>query len=177
MFRSWLLSLFSIGIILATICSSSTVVASGDMEEPERITQDEALKQALEIFEGMSPEEMEETILEMMQLVGNDDPETKAELELLLNELIPQIKSQSNLDQMVQDDELAVATQDALRMLKGSNWDEIWAKQDIILEGVLASGQLTPESAALYRSDEEAWKEELKFIWDQLQKQAAEAEL
>jgi hypothetical protein len=112
-----------------------------------------------------------------MQLVGNDDPETKAELELILNELLPQIKSQSNLDQMVQDDELAVATQDALRSLQGSNWDEIWAKQDVILEGVLASGQLTQESAALFRSDDEAWKEELKFIWDQLQQQAAEAEL
>ncbi|KAL3936244.1 MAG: hypothetical protein SGBAC_008402 [Bacillariaceae sp.] len=125
----------------------------------------------------MSPEEMEETILELIQMVGNDDPETKAELEVLLNELIPQIKSQSNLNQMAQDDELAVATQDALRMLKGSNWDEIWGKQDIILEGVLASGQLSPEDAALYRSDEKAWKEQLKFIWDQLQQQAAEAEL
>ena len=147
------------------------------VEEPERISTDEAVLQAMEIFAGMSPEEMEDTIMELIQMLGDGDPETKAELEVLLNELIPQIKSESNLNQMVQDDELAVATNDALRMLKGSNWDEIWAKQDVILEGVLASGHLTAEDAARFRTDEDAWKEELQFIWGQLQKQAAEAEL
>lgn len=148
-----------------------------DVEEPERISSDEAVLQAMEIFAGMSPEEMEETILELMNMIGDSDPETKAELELLLSELIPKIKSESSLNQMVQDDELAVATQDALKMLKGSNWDEIWANQDLILDGVLDSGKLTPEDAARFKTDENAWKEELQFIWNQLQKQAAEAEL
>ena len=72
---------------------------------------------------------------------------------------------------------LAIVTQDALKMLKGSSWDEIWAQQEVILEGVLASGHLTAEDAALLRSDEEAWKDELMFIWEQLEHQAAEAEL
>lgn len=146
-------------------------------EAPETMSIDDAVLQALEIFEGMSPEEMEETIVELMQMVGDEDPETKADLQALLDELLPQIKSTSNLHQMVQDDELAVATQDALKMLKGSSWDEIWAQQEVILEGVLASGHLTAEDAARLRSDEEAWKDELMFIWEQLEHQAAEAEL
>jgi hypothetical protein len=135
------------------------------------------LKQMAELFEGMSPEEMEETIIELMQQVGDDDPETKAQLETLLNELVPELKSQSNLKQMAEDDEVAAATQDALRLLSGSNWDDLWEKQDVVLEGVLSSGQLTPEDEALFRSDQTAWKEQLRWIWDELQKQAAETEL
>jgi hypothetical protein len=148
-------------------------------EEDDRISlsDDKELLDALEIFQGMSPEEMEETIIELMQQVGDDDPETKAELETLLNELVPELKSQSNLKQMAEDDEVAAATQDALRLLSGSNWDDLWEKQDVVLEGVLSSGQLTPEDEALFRSDQTAWKEQLRWIWDELQKQAAETEL
>lgn len=142
------------------------------------MSDDQELLDALEIFQGMSPEEMEETIVELLQHIGDDDPDTKAELETLLTEVLPQLKFQSNLKEMTEDDELAAATQDALRLLSGAtSWDDIWEKQDVILEGVIASGQLTPEDVALFKSDENEWKAQLKFIWDELQKQAAEAEL
>jgi hypothetical protein len=134
--------------------------------------------EAMEIFAGMSPEEMEETVKQLMMVVG-DDPETQAELEQLL-EQIPKMKQQqqqsggegSNLDQMVKDDEVAAATQDALRLLLNSDWESVWENQDVILEGVVASGQLDPEDAAYLKTDQSAWKKQLRFIWDELQKQA-----
>eukprot|EP00980_Cylindrotheca_fusiformis_P011386 scaffold2638_cov114-Cylindrotheca_fusiformis.AAC.14 len=149
------------------------------------LSEDEELVEALEIFQRMSPEEMEETVLELMKQM-DDDPDGRAELESLLNDILPELKlqqqqdqdqqqQQQNLKQMIEEDEIAVATQDALRLLSGSSWEDLWAKQDIVLEGVLNSGQLTPEDAALFKSDKAAWKEQLKFIWDELQKQAAAA--
>jgi hypothetical protein len=127
----------------------------------------------MSIFQGMSPEEKKETIGELLEILG-DDSETKADLERLLGEVFPDIESNSDLKKITQDDELAPATHDALRLLKGSSWEAIWEKQDIILEGVLASGQLSPEDAAKFETDEAAWEKELRFIWDELQKQAAE---
>ena len=145
------------------------------MAQTASLAEDQELLNAMEIFAGMSPTEMEETVRQLMDTLGMDDPETLAELNKIL-ELIPQMKADdrggSNLQQMAQDDELAVATEDALRLLGNSNWDEIWDKQDVILEAVLASGQLSPEDAARFKTDESAWKKELRFIWDELQKQA-----
>ena len=45
--------------------------------------------------------------------------------------------------------------------------------QDVILEAVLESGKLSPEDAATYKTDINAWEKELKFIYDELQRQAA----
>ena len=140
---------------------------------------DDELLNAMEIFAGMSKVEMEETIREMIELVGRDDHETIAELEKLLHELIPMIDDDNkddknqNLKQMIQDDELKKATHDALTLLSGSSWDYVWENQQLILEGVLQSGQLSPEDAALYKADEAAWEKELKFIFNELQKQAS----
>lgn len=139
--------------------------------EQASLADDPELVQAMEIFAGMSPQEMEETVRQLMEVVGND-PETIAELKSIL-EMIPQIESASNLEQMTQDDELAAATEDALRLLGGTNWDAIWEKQEDILKAVLASGQLTPEDAATFKTDQSAWEKELKFIWGELQKQAS----
>ena len=135
----------------------------------------------MEIFAGMSKVEMEETIREMIELVGHDDQETIAELEKLLNDLIPMIDNNDdnpnnhpnnyNIKQMIHDDELKKATQDALMLLSGSSWDYIWENQGLILDGVLQSGQLSPKDAALYKTDKVAWEKELKFIYNELQKQ------
>lgn len=152
-------------------------LAQGEEDDRINLSDDKELLDALEIFQGMSPEEMEETILDLMEQMGDDDPESKAVLVSLLNDLLPDLKSQSNLKEMAEDDEVAAATQEALRLLSGSNWDDLWEKQEFILEGVLASGQLHPDDEALYKSDPTAWKEQLRLIWDELQKQAAETEL
>jgi hypothetical protein len=144
--------------------STQQVGADSSLEE------DHELLAALEIFGGMSPEEMIETVTQMMSVIG-DDPETQAELKKIL-ELLPMIQSDSTLLQMAKDDEVAAATNDALRMIGDSDWDTVWEMQDVILEAVLESGQLSADDAASFKTDEAAWKEELKFIYDELQKQA-----
>ncbi|CAB9518984.1 expressed unknown protein [Seminavis robusta] len=135
---------------------------------------DPELLAAMEIFAGMSPEEMEETMKELTQMLG-DDPETLSAIRDVMKE-IPNLKTsdiQSSLKEMVSEDEVAAATQDALKLLGKSNWETIWEKQDLILEAVIQSGQLSANDAALYKSDKDAWEKELRFIWNELQKQAA----
>lgn len=138
---------------------------------------DPELLAAMEIFAAMSPEEMEETMQELTQMLG-DDPETLAAIQEVMDQ-IPKISAsdiQSSLQEMIADDEIAVATQNALKMLHKTDWETIWDKKEDILEAVIQSGQISAEDAALFKSDNEAWEKELKFIWNELQKQAAEAE-
>lgn len=133
---------------------------------------DHELLGALEIFAGMSPDEMLETVTQMMSMLG-DDPAALAEFQKIL-ELLPMIQTDSNLLQMAKDDEIASATNDALRMIGDSDWQTVWDMEEVILDAVLESGKLSPEDAATFKTDKNAWKEELRFIYDQLQKQAAE---
>lgn len=136
---------------------------------------DPELLAAMEIFAGMSPEEMEETMNELKEMLGND-PETLA----AINEVMEEMKQmdaadiKSSLEQMVADDEVAKATQDALKLIHKSSWETIWEKQADILDAVIQSGQISAEDAALFKSDQDKWEMELRFIWNELQKQAAD---
>jgi hypothetical protein len=126
----------------------------------------------------MSKEEMQETLVELMDILGGD-PETLAAIQELQKELETMQASGEygfageKLEDMVTEDELAAATQDALHMLGGAtDWDGIWEMQEVILQGVLESGQLSAENAALYKNYLSEWEKELQFIWTELQNQA-----
>ena len=135
--------------------------------QPEKLADDKELLNAMEMFMGMSAKEREETIQGLMMAVG-DDPAKKAEMEALIK-MLPNLDDNSNLQQMIHDDEIAKAKKEAKRQLGGSDWESFWANQAEILENVLASGQLSPEDAALFKTDEEAWKRQLRIIWEDLQ--------
>ena len=82
-----------------------------DLDDPE-------VQMAIDMFSKMSPEEMEETMVEMKQLFG-DNPEMMDAIDEVLKE-IPKMKAgdlQSSLKDMISEDEIQAATYDALRML------------------------------------------------------------
>jgi hypothetical protein len=138
------------------------------------IADDPDVLAAMEMFAGMSPDEIEETIKELMLIV--DDPEMQANFQEILDYLIPMMQQESeggsNLQQMAEDDEVTAATQEAVRLLGNSDWESLWEKQDVILEAVITSGKITEEAAEVFRTDESMWEEQLRFIWDEMQKQA-----
>jgi DUF438 domain-containing protein len=140
---------------------------SVDLDDPELIA-------AMEIFAGMSPQQMEDTMNELMGIIG-DDPEALSAMQDILKEL-PNMKTadvQSSIEQMVADDEVAKATQDGLELLYANEWETIWEKRDLILDAVIQSGEISVEDAATFKSDKTAWEKELKFIWSELEKKGA----
>jgi hypothetical protein len=68
----------------------------------------------------------------------------------------------------------SVSTNEALKMIGDSDWDEVWEMQDLILDIVVASEKLSSEDVATFKTDETAWKKELKFFYDEFQKQATD---
>lgn len=137
-----------------------------DLDDPE-------LLEALEMLLDMSPEEMDETMKELLEMMG-DDPETVAAIEGVFKDLPDMVEKdiQSSLLQMMLNDKVAEATQDALQLVGASNWDTIWEKQDLILDAVIQTGKMSADDASLYKSDKAAWEKELRFIWNELQVQA-----
>lgn len=140
-----------------------------DLNDPQLI-------EAMQMFASMSPEEMEETMKELQEMLG-DDPETMAMIKQVAEE-IPKMRAsgiQSSLKDMIAEDEVQAATNDALKMLEDNDnaWETIWEQRDQILKAVLASGQITPMDAARFESDPKEWEAELKHIWEELQKEAA----
>ena len=140
------------------------------------LLKDPALLASLEIFMGRSPAEREEAVQGLMKAAG-DDPTTRAEMADLLEKLSALDAEQlanspggahSSLQQMVQDDEIAKAKRNARRMLDGTTWEAFWENQEAILESTIASGQLSAEDATRFRTDEEAWKNQLRIIFDDL---------
>jgi polyhydroxyalkanoate synthesis regulator phasin len=77
---------------------------------------------------------------------------------------------------MTLEEEIAEATEMALEMISTSEWEVIYNKREDILDSVIASGKISAEDAALYKSDASAWEEELKYIWDELQTQAKDSD-
>ena len=126
---------------------------------------------------GMSPEEREETIQGLLEAVG-DDPQKRAEMEALIAAL-PAMEAeqakrgtqQSNLKQMVQDDELAKAREDAREHLNGTPWSFFLENEAAILEATIASGQLSAEDIALFKTDKQMWLKQLRVIWEDAAKQ------
>lgn len=135
----------------------------------------EHLLNAMEIFMKMAPNEREETIKGLMASVG-DDPAAKAEMEALI-QMLPNLDAETNLQQLIEEDEIAKAKREASRQFSQRTWEEVWADQEEILNEVLASGQLRPEDAAVFKTDPEAWKRTLKLMYDDLSKPAGKDEL
>ena len=147
---------------------------------------DQGVIGAMEVFMGMAPEEREATIRELMELVS-DDPQLVTEMENLLKALPAldeeQLKNagpggfHSSLDQMVHDDEVAKAREDAKEMLGGTEWQFFLDNQAVILESVLEAGQLSPEQAAEFKTDETAWLKQLRVIYEDVQRMTQGDEL
>ena len=130
----------------------------------------EELVQAVEIFMRMSETERYETIQGLMGAVGQD-PVKRQEMETLLAMLPPLMENDkdakpTNMRQLIQEDELQKAKHHAAAHVQ--DWESFWALQDDILQATIASGQLTPEQAATFQTDEHAWKEQLRVIYHDL---------
>lgn len=152
--------------MLATIIPTA-VNADNDETIPE--VNDQDLQDAMEIFIRMSKEEREETIKNLMAAVEND-PHGKKEMETLIK-MLPEMNEDGNLKFMVQEDEIQKAKQAAQQQLHGQTWESFWSMQAQILESTLASGQISPQDAARFKTDEDAWKAQMRVIWDDLQVQ------
>jgi hypothetical protein len=140
---------------------------------PQNLVDDPALLNAMDMFMGMSGQERHETIQGLMEVVGHD-PAARAEMETLIK-MLPKLDDDddkdgsSSLRQMIQDDEVRKAEHEGRRQVEGLDWESFWAMQADILETTIASGQLTPEQAAIFKTDEDAWKAQLRIIFDDLQ--------
>mmetsp|Transcript_24206 Transcript_24206/g.26730 ORF Transcript_24206/g.26730 Transcript_24206/m.26730 type:complete len:180 (-) Transcript_24206:166-705(-) len=146
-----------------------------EIEEDHPLFTDPDLLGAMEIFMGMSTEERGKAIQGLMDTIG-DDPQKRKEMELIISKL-PAVEQEQivkrgqagNLNDMIQADEFAKAKHEAKKKLGGIEWESFWAMQEEVLESVIASGQVSPEDAARFKTDEEAWKKQLKTIWLDLQ--------
>ena len=145
--------------------------------EPLLDINDPRLMDAMEIFANMSPEEMEETMKELQGMLV-DDPETIDAIQDVMKEIRSMNANDipNSLKDLVEEDEVRVAMKDALQILKDGQWDTIWEHRNFIRDAVIDSGKISPEDAARFKTDQNAWEEELKFIWNELQKQAAAAD-
>ena len=155
---------------MTTMTTSVGVVSAADANID---LNDPRLIEAMEMFGNMSPEEMKETMAELRAMLG-DDPETIEAINQVMNEISTMDKSQieGSLKDMVEQDEIRVAMKDALEMLKDGQWDVIWEHRMLIRDAVIDSGKISPDDAAKFKTDDVAWEKELKFIWNELQKQA-----
>jgi hypothetical protein len=136
---------------------------------------DAELLEAFHELASMTPEEMEETMKDLTAMLG-DDPETLAAVEEVMKEIqnMKVMDIKSAFKDLISEEEVAAATEEALIMLGQSSWEVIWEKNDFILEAVIQSGQMSAEDAAKFKSDKDAWEKELRLIWSELQKQAAD---
>lgn len=145
-----------------------------DLDDPELI-------EAMEAFALMSPEEAEEAFAEVIEMLGEDkdDPEMLEAIQEVMREMESMNSGtdvKARLSSMTLEEEIAEATEMALEMISTSEWEVIYNKREDILDSVIASGKISAEDAALYKSDASAWEEELKYIWDELQTQAKDSD-
>ncbi len=173
------LRLNALVLVVVALCQSFLVAYAAEpiiIEEDHPLLNDPEALQAMEIFMGMSPEEREDTIRGLLDAVG-DDPKARAEMELIISKLpaleaeqVADGKLASSLKQMVQDDELAKARQNAKKQMGGVSWEYFLENEEAILEATIAGGQLRPEDAALFKTDKNAWLKQLRIIWEDVAK-------
>jgi hypothetical protein len=186
----WLLYFFDCLLLLSTSSSILTVQSNNPLvqaavEEEDKdinnmvelLANDPELRNALEIFMAMSPEEREVTIQGFRKTIisgiDDGDPTQTVEMERLM-EVLSQVETEedtSSLQQLIQQDEFRKAQQNARQHLDGMDWDAFWSRQADILEATLASGQLTPEQAAEFRTNPKAWEAQLRTIYTDLHQQ------
>ena len=141
-----------------------------DFDDPE-------LAEAIELFAGMSPEEMTETIEELKEMFG-DDPEMMKEIEEIMNEIAQMDSSEieQNMKDLMDEEMVAMAMADTLEMLKNADendWERILENKDAILEAVISAGVVSDSEILHFENDPAAWEEELMLIWKELKSQAA----
>ena len=152
------------------------------VDEEHPLLKDPEVLAAMEIFMGMAPDERASTIKGLMEAVG-DDPQKRAEMELIISKL-PALDEEtlknspagvhSSLKQMIQDDEFARAQRDARQQLDGVSWEFFVENRAAILDATIQSGQLSAEDAARFKTDDEAWMEQLRVIWEDVAKSKQE---
>eukprot|EP00591_Stephanopyxis_turris_P005544 CAMPEP_0195529522 /NCGR_PEP_ID=MMETSP0794_2-20130614/32117_1 /TAXON_ID=515487 /ORGANISM="Stephanopyxis turris, Strain CCMP 815" /LENGTH=192 /DNA_ID=CAMNT_0040660843 /DNA_START=29 /DNA_END=607 /DNA_ORIENTATION=+ len=148
-----------------------------DLPNMQEMFSDRDMAEAIQMFANMSPKEREKTTSELTDMLG-DDPETRKLVEEVMEEVGNMNPEQltEEFGELLAEEQLAFAMSETLEQL--ANADEemlgsILQKKDAILDSVIESGQITEEDAERYKNDPAEWERELKFIWDELQKQAA----
>mmetsp|Transcript_8459 Transcript_8459/g.14842 ORF Transcript_8459/g.14842 Transcript_8459/m.14842 type:complete len:208 (+) Transcript_8459:232-855(+) len=149
------------------------------------LSDEELQKELLDVMEQfalMSDGEMEEAFSEVVDMLGDDDPEM---LEAV-REIKEALKSSDGSDESTPlmesmttstDKEIAEATDIALELIsKSDDWESIHNKRDEILDSLIADGNISAEDAALFKSDDGAWEKELRLIWDGLTNLAKEGD-
>ena len=147
--------------------------------EMQEMLNDSEMMEAMKMLTQMSPEEMKETLQELIETSG-DDPETKMALERAMEEIaeMDMEEVQDALAALMEEEQIAHAIHDTMEMLGNADdatWEEIISKKDVILQAVIESGQLSQDDIDRYQNDSDAWENELKFIWKELKSQAAAA--
>ena len=144
------------------------------MDDPE-------LAEAIQMFAGMSPEEMMQTMEELKEILGNNDPAALQEIEEVMLEIAKLDLSTEGdynaLQDLMGEDRAAMAMSDTLDMLRNADegdWNKILENKEQILEVVIQSGVMDEEEVEMFRNDPDAWEEELRFIWEELKAQADE---
>mmetsp|Transcript_11834 Transcript_11834/g.13915 ORF Transcript_11834/g.13915 Transcript_11834/m.13915 type:complete len:182 (+) Transcript_11834:74-619(+) len=145
---------------------------------PDAPVEDAELDEAIQMFASMSPEEMQETILEMTELLG-DDPESIESLNEIMLEIskMDATDAANRLAELVQEEDIALAMGDTMEFLQTANegtWEQVLSKKDHILQSLITNESLSQEDIDLYKGNPKAWEDELKAIWGELQKEAAE---
>eukprot|EP00581_Thalassiosira_minuscula_P027909 CAMPEP_0183756822 /NCGR_PEP_ID=MMETSP0739-20130205/5302_1 /TAXON_ID=385413 /ORGANISM="Thalassiosira miniscula, Strain CCMP1093" /LENGTH=194 /DNA_ID=CAMNT_0025994101 /DNA_START=178 /DNA_END=762 /DNA_ORIENTATION=+ len=130
---------------------------------------DEELLDVMEEFALMSEEEREEAFAEVVAMLGDDDPEMIEAVREIMNAVNSLDGEGDGEEPWITESELAAATGMALEVLSTSNWESIYNKRGDILDSLIASGKLTADDAAIFKSNDGAWENELRTIWDGLQ--------
>ena len=145
---------------------------------------DPELSEAIQMFAGMSPEEMMQTMEELKEILGNNDPAALQEIEEVMLEIAKlDLEGDYNgvdtnaLKDLMGEDRAAMAMSDTLDMLRNADegdWNKILENKEQILEVVIQSGVMDEDEVEMFRNDPGAWEEELRFIWEELKNQADE---
>lgn len=155
---------------------------ASDLDDPslqKAMLDDPDLKEAIQMFADMSPEEMIETIAALKEEL-KDDPETLKELDGIIEELstLSEEEIQKNLQDIMAEEAVAQSMRETLEMLSKADegaWEKILANKELILDSVIEGGMLSEEEIELFKNDGTAWEDELKFIWSELKKQGEES--
>ncbi len=139
---------------------------------------DPELKAAIQNFADMSPEEMKETILALMEDIDSNDVETLKELDSILEELskLDAEEIEEDLYSIMEEEAVAKSMAETMALLQQSGddaWEKIISKKDLILDVVTQSGVMSEDEITLFQNNPSAWEEELKEIWNEMKAVAA----
>jgi len=149
-----------------------------DSAPPDNLVEDAELDEAIQMFASMTPEEMQETIAEMTEMLG-DDPESIQTINEIMEEIskMDSTEAAERLNELVEEEDIALAMADTMRLLQNADeetWETILGKKDQILESLITSETLSEDDIAMFKGNPKSWEDELKAIWSELKKEATE---